>query len=67
MAFYVFSTGFVNINWQYLDFNTDRQITERMALDAKKREQFQKLKEQFAKDQEVSLCVSRGKPYFFGK
>lgn len=38
-------------------FTTDRQISERMALDAKKREQFQKLKEQFAKDQEVFLCV----------
>lgn len=38
-----------------------------MALDAKKREQFQKLKEQFAKDQEVSLCVSRGQLYFLGK
>lgn len=32
-------------------------MSERMALDAKKREQFQKLKEQFAKDQEVFLCV----------
>ncbi|XP_053108080.1 gamma-tubulin complex component 6 isoform X2 [Hemicordylus capensis] len=31
---------------------TDRQILDKMALDAKKREQFQKLKEQFAKDQE---------------
>ncbi|XP_061496191.1 gamma-tubulin complex component 6 isoform X2 [Rhineura floridana] len=31
---------------------TDRQIAEKMALDAKKREQFQKLKEQFAKDKE---------------
>ncbi|XP_068258398.1 gamma-tubulin complex component 6 isoform X2 [Nyctibius grandis] len=33
----------------------DRQISERTALDAKKREQFQKLKEQFAKDQEEML------------
>ncbi|XP_062990160.1 gamma-tubulin complex component 6 isoform X2 [Elgaria multicarinata webbii] len=31
---------------------TDRQISEKMALDAKKRERFQKLKEQFAKDLE---------------
>ncbi|XP_054845343.1 gamma-tubulin complex component 6 [Eublepharis macularius] len=31
---------------------TDQQIAEKMALDVKKREQFQKLKEQFAKDQE---------------
>uniref|UniRef100_A0A8D2LN33 Gamma-tubulin complex component 6 n=1 Tax=Varanus komodoensis TaxID=61221 RepID=A0A8D2LN33_VARKO len=31
---------------------TDRQMSEKMALDAKKREQFQKLKEQFAKDLE---------------
>ncbi|KAJ6666431.1 hypothetical protein lerEdw1_000705 [Lerista edwardsae] len=31
---------------------TDRQISDRMALDAKKRQQFQKLKEQFAKDLE---------------
>ncbi|XP_077194421.1 gamma-tubulin complex component 6 isoform X2 [Paroedura picta] len=31
---------------------TDQQIAEKVALDAKKREQFQKLKEQFVKDQE---------------
>lgn len=31
----------------------DRQMSERMALDARKREQFQKLKEQFVKHQEV--------------
>uniref|UniRef100_A0A8C5SRI6 Gamma-tubulin complex component 6 n=1 Tax=Laticauda laticaudata TaxID=8630 RepID=A0A8C5SRI6_LATLA len=31
---------------------TDQQISEKMALDVKKREQFQKLKEQFVKDQE---------------
>ncbi|XP_066110902.1 gamma-tubulin complex component 6 [Saccopteryx bilineata] len=31
---------------------SDRQISERMALDARKREQFQRLKEQFVKDQE---------------
>ncbi|XP_063163979.1 gamma-tubulin complex component 6 [Candoia aspera] len=31
---------------------TDQQTSEKMALGAKKREQFQKLKEQFAKDQE---------------
>ncbi|XP_054997226.1 gamma-tubulin complex component 6 isoform X2 [Sorex araneus] len=31
---------------------SDRQMSERMALDARKREQFQKLKEQFVKDQE---------------
>ncbi|XP_070267436.1 gamma-tubulin complex component 6 isoform X1 [Myotis yumanensis] len=31
---------------------SDRQMSERMALDARKREQFQRLKEQFMKDQE---------------
>ncbi|XP_039092213.1 gamma-tubulin complex component 6 isoform X2 [Hyaena hyaena] len=31
---------------------SDRQTSERMALDARKREQFQKLKEQFVRDQE---------------
>ncbi|XP_026524780.1 gamma-tubulin complex component 6 [Notechis scutatus] len=31
---------------------TDQQISEKMALDVKKREQFQKLKEQFVKDEE---------------
>lgn len=31
----------------------DRQMSERMASDARKREQFQRLKEQFVKDQEV--------------
>ncbi|KAM5250563.1 gamma-tubulin complex component 6-like isoform 1-T1 [Hipposideros larvatus] len=31
---------------------SDRQMSERMALDARKREQFQKLKEQFVKHQE---------------
>ncbi|CAI5785319.1 gamma-tubulin complex component 6 [Podarcis lilfordi] len=31
---------------------TDQQISEKMVLDAKKREQFQKLKEQFEKDKE---------------
>nr|XP_019567877.1 PREDICTED: gamma-tubulin complex component 6 isoform X1 [Rhinolophus sinicus] len=31
---------------------TDRQISERMAVDARKREQFQRLKEQFVKHQE---------------
>ncbi|XP_027971430.1 gamma-tubulin complex component 6 [Eumetopias jubatus] len=31
---------------------SDRQTSERMALDARKREQFQRLKEQFVKDQE---------------
>ncbi|XP_045690834.1 gamma-tubulin complex component 6 [Phyllostomus hastatus] len=31
---------------------SDRQLSERMALDARKREQFQRLKEQFVKDQE---------------
>ncbi|KAB0348933.1 hypothetical protein FD754_013790 [Muntiacus muntjak] len=31
---------------------SDRQMTERMASDARKREQFQRLKEQFVKDQE---------------
>ncbi|XP_069706439.1 gamma-tubulin complex component 6 [Phaenicophaeus curvirostris] len=37
----------------------DQQISERMALDAKKREQFQKLKEQFAKDQERRLALKQ--------
>ncbi|KAM6425644.1 gamma-tubulin complex component 6 [Rhynochetos jubatus] len=37
----------------------DRQVSERMALDAKKREQFQKLKEQFAKDQERRLAIKQ--------
>ncbi|XP_068258396.1 gamma-tubulin complex component 6 isoform X1 [Nyctibius grandis] len=37
----------------------DRQISERTALDAKKREQFQKLKEQFAKDQERRLAIKQ--------
>ncbi|KFP32888.1 Gamma-tubulin complex component 6 [Colius striatus] len=37
----------------------DRQMSERMALDAKKREQFQKLKEQFAKDQERRLAIKQ--------
>uniref|UniRef100_A0A8C0BYF7 Gamma-tubulin complex component 6 n=1 Tax=Buteo japonicus TaxID=224669 RepID=A0A8C0BYF7_9AVES len=37
----------------------DRQISERVALDAKKREQFQKLKEQFAKDQERRLAIKQ--------
>lgn len=32
---------------------TDRQMSERMAVDARKREQFQRLKEQFVKHQEV--------------
>ncbi|NXC93901.1 GCP6 protein, partial [Certhia familiaris] len=38
---------------------SDKQISERMALDAKKREQFQKLKEQFAKDQERRLAIKQ--------
>ncbi|KAM9390281.1 gamma-tubulin complex component 6 [Phaethornis superciliosus] len=37
----------------------DQQMSERMALDAKKREQFQKLKEQFAKDQERRLAIKQ--------
>ncbi|XP_036614826.1 gamma-tubulin complex component 6 isoform X2 [Trichosurus vulpecula] len=37
----------------------DRHISERMALDAKKREQFQKLKEQFLKDQERRLAAKQ--------
>ncbi|XP_067420446.1 gamma-tubulin complex component 6 isoform X2 [Emydura macquarii macquarii] len=37
----------------------DQQISERMTLDAKKREQFQKLKEQFAKDQERRLTMKQ--------
>lgn len=31
----------------------DRQMSEQMAVDTRKREQFQRLKEQFVKDQEV--------------
>ncbi|KAJ7397848.1 Gamma-tubulin complex component 6 [Pitangus sulphuratus] len=38
---------------------SDQQISERMALDAKKREQFQKLKDQFAKDQERRLAMKQ--------
>ncbi|KAM9171584.1 gamma-tubulin complex component 6 isoform 2-T2 [Pangshura tecta] len=37
----------------------DQQISERMTLDARKREQFQKLKEQFAKDQERRLMMKQ--------
>nr|XP_006122684.1 gamma-tubulin complex component 6 [Pelodiscus sinensis] len=37
----------------------DQQISERMTLDAKKREQFQKLKEQFAKEQERRLAMKQ--------
>lgn len=35
--------------------HADRQTSERRALDARKREQFQRLKEQFVKDQEVGV------------
>lgn len=35
-------------------------MSERMALDARKREQFQRLKEQFVKDQEVGGLWVRG-------
>lgn len=39
----------------------DRQMSERMVSDARKREQFQRLKEQFVKDQEVGgLALGRG-------
>ncbi|KAG6927178.1 tubulin gamma complex associated protein 6 [Chelydra serpentina] len=37
----------------------DQQISEKMSLDARKREQFQKLKEQFAKDQERRLTMKQ--------
>ncbi|XP_043821365.1 gamma-tubulin complex component 6 isoform X2 [Dromiciops gliroides] len=37
----------------------DRHMSERMALDAKKREQFQKLKDQFLKDQERRLAAKQ--------
>ncbi|XP_060100777.1 gamma-tubulin complex component 6 [Heteronotia binoei] len=37
----------------------DQQIVERVALDAKKRERFQKLKEQFVKDQERRRALKR--------
>ncbi|KAM4838564.1 gamma-tubulin complex component 6 isoform X2 [Urocitellus parryii] len=40
-----------------LPSNTDRQMSEQMALDARKREQFQRLKEQFVKDQERRLAA----------
>ncbi|XP_069347735.1 gamma-tubulin complex component 6 [Eulemur rufifrons] len=36
---------------------SDRQMSEQMALDARKREQFQRLKEQFVKDQERRLAA----------
>ncbi|XP_005379728.1 PREDICTED: gamma-tubulin complex component 6 [Chinchilla lanigera] len=36
---------------------SDRQTSEQMALDARKREQFQQLKEQFVKDQERRLVA----------
>ncbi|KAF3815147.1 hypothetical protein GH733_017423 [Mirounga leonina] len=39
---------------------SDRQTSERMALDARKREQFQRLKEQFVKDQEVGGAAVGG-------
>lgn len=41
----------------------DQQISEKMTLDVKKREQFQKLKEQFVKDQEV--CFYSSEIYIF--
>ncbi|XP_007502809.1 gamma-tubulin complex component 6 [Monodelphis domestica] len=37
----------------------DRHMSERMVLDAKKREQFQKLKDQFLKDQERRLAAKQ--------
>lgn len=40
--------------------NVDRQTSERVALDARKREQFQRLKEQFVKDQEVGGMAAGG-------
>ncbi|XP_064139364.1 gamma-tubulin complex component 6 isoform X1 [Loxodonta africana] len=36
---------------------SDRQVSERAALDARKREQFQRLKEQFVRDQERRLAA----------
>uniref|UniRef100_A0A8C5NUV1 Gamma-tubulin complex component 6 n=1 Tax=Jaculus jaculus TaxID=51337 RepID=A0A8C5NUV1_JACJA len=36
---------------------SDRQMSEQMAMDARKREQFQRLKEQFVKDQERRLAA----------
>ncbi|XP_047405022.1 gamma-tubulin complex component 6 isoform X2 [Sciurus carolinensis] len=36
---------------------SDRQMSEQMAVDARKREQFQRLKEQFVKDQERRLAA----------
>lgn len=38
----------------------DRQMSERMVSDARKREQFQRLKEQFVKDQEVGGLAQGG-------
>eukprot|EP00070_Physeter_catodon_P039688 XP_028346582.1 gamma-tubulin complex component 6 isoform X4 [Physeter catodon] len=38
---------------------SDRQLSERMALDARKREQFQRLKEQFVKDRERRRAARR--------
>lgn len=40
--------------------HADRQTSERMALDAQKREQFQRLKEQFVQDQEVGGAAAGG-------
>lgn len=44
-----------------LCLRADRQVSERTALDARKREQFQRLKEQFVKDQEVGWCRPWGR------
>lgn len=38
----------------------DRQMSEQMAVDTRKREQFQRLKEQFVKDQEVGGGLGSG-------
>lgn len=45
----------VGSSWLPLAPTTDRQMSEQMASDARKREQFQRLKEQFVKDQEVGV------------
>nr|XP_060512023.1 gamma-tubulin complex component 6 isoform X2 [Panthera onca] len=41
---------------------SDRQTSERMALDARKREQFQRLKEQFVRDQERRRAARQEDP-----
>lgn len=57
-AFFSVSCIFFFCNaYSILNLSSDRQISDKMALDAKKRQQLQKLKEQFAKDLEVLLSL----------